>query len=160
MFTLHERSAFHRCFIDHVRLIRQRWERGVELWFSAAKTSVTDTHTQASTPSISTLQAGQLSHIYHIFMLGEAERRGKINHDSLMGVTVIRILAQNSEHERRNNKINPQTPQSMAAAKFQHRFSADLIKSWQFSESIERPREREEVTKKALTEWLLEKILQ
>ncbi len=148
MFTPRECSAFHRCFIDRIHLIRRRWERGVEASFSAAKTSDTHAHTRSSTPSILTLQAGQLSHIYHIFMFGEAELGGKINHDSLMGITVSRILAQNTEHEGRNNKINPQTPQSMEAAKFQHRFSSDLIESWQFSESTGRQREseREEVT--------------
>ena len=37
-------------------------------------------------------------------------------HDSLMGITVSRMLAQNGEHGSRNNQINPPTAQSMGEA--------------------------------------------
>lgn len=98
-----------------------------------------------------TLQAGQLSHIYHIFMFGETELGGKINQRLLRwldGDYSEPHLAQNSEHEGRNNKINPRTLQSMGATKFQRRFF--FRSHWEltvfFFVSSKRTRERERET--------------
>ena len=76
MFTPCERSAFHRCFIERIRLIQQRWERGVEASFSAAKTS--DTHTILHPINFNTPGRSIVPYLPHFHVWGNwASRQNK-----------------------------------------------------------------------------------